>query len=159
MRLLKRPLREAEISAAIRGALVPLAYVHSLDRVDGVITIIASDILVASDGQVKLHFSLTIQFLERLASLGFSPPYWAAPEVIASGRACDARADMWSLGITVVELLVGQPPPADLPLRSCGLLTAPPSEPPEQSSDLFEDFVRRMLVKDPAERGGRRPPS
>jgi hypothetical protein len=60
MRLLKRSLSETEISAAIRGVLTGLAYAHSLGRVDGII--MATGIMVRSDGQIKLDFGLTIQF-------------------------------------------------------------------------------------------------
>jgi serine/threonine-protein kinase 24/25/MST4 len=90
-------------------------------------------------------------------SLGFrdfATAHWLPPEVIGAPGYCDRWGDVLPLGITALELLVGRPPLADLPslFAMMGIATDSAAEPPEQSSDLIREFVRRMLVKDPAGR-------
>ncbi len=108
-------------------------------------------------------------------------PFWMAPEVIQE-VGYDCLADIWSLGITVVEMAEGRPPYADVhPMRvgSWGynlqnvayltflyfwMITCPqaifmiPTKPPptlkepEKFSNEFSDFISRCLVKSPEER-------
>ena len=92
-------------------------------------------------------------------------PYWMAPEVIQ--ESCynslvslvfrsHIQADIWSLGITAIELAEGQPPLFSIPpSKVVTLITTRPS--PELASDGkwspdFVDFVRCCLVKDPKSR-------
>ncbi|XP_076468254.1 myosin-IIIb-like isoform X2 [Babylonia areolata] len=83
-------------------------------------------------------------------------PYWMAPEVIACEQqldySYDVRCDVWSLGITAIELAEGKPPHADVDPRRA-LFKIPRSPPPKLShQDLwsaeFHDFLARCLVKD-----------
>uniref|UniRef100_A0A8C7YAZ5 non-specific serine/threonine protein kinase n=1 Tax=Oryzias sinensis TaxID=183150 RepID=A0A8C7YAZ5_9TELE len=83
-------------------------------------------------------------------------PFWMAPEVIACEQQLDstydARCDVWSLGITAIELGDGDPPLSDLhPMRA--LFKIPRNPPPtlhqpELWSHDFNDFISRCLIKD-----------
>ena len=105
-------------------------------------------------------------------------PFWMAPEVIQE-VGYDCLADVWSLGITAIEMAEGRPPYADVhPMRVSGsliqrgtaLIPSPPPPPPPQAifmiptkpaptlkepdkfSPEFSDFISRCLTKNPEER-------
>lgn len=83
-------------------------------------------------------------------------PYWMAPEVIATDQQADAwydqRSDIWSMGITAIEIAEGEPPLSDLhPMRALFLI--PKNKPAmlkdkrKWSSDLSA-FIAKCLIKD-----------
>ncbi|XP_050098125.1 myosin-IIIb-like isoform X3 [Anopheles aquasalis] len=117
------------------------------------------NILLTESGHVKLvdfgvssHLAATMA--RRNTSVG--TPYWMAPEVIACeqqlDQSYDSRCDVWSIGITAIELAEGDPPLCELhPMRA--LFQIPRNPPPklahpEQYSSMLSDFIAECLVKD-----------
>jgi len=94
---------------------------------------------------------LTASINKRKTVIG--TPYWMAPEVLQSSE-YDQKADIWSLGITAIELATGQPPHADVhPMRAIFKIpnSPPPTLPePAKYSKEFNDFLAVCLQKDPA---------
>uniref|UniRef100_A0A673YPN2 non-specific serine/threonine protein kinase n=1 Tax=Salmo trutta TaxID=8032 RepID=A0A673YPN2_SALTR len=157
--MLKRGDRmdEAIIAYIIHEALTGLHHLHINKTIHRDVK--GNNILLTTQGGVKLvDFGVSAQLtntrLRRNTSVG--TPFWMAPEVIACEQQLDstydARCDVWSLGITAIELGDGDPPLSDLhPMRA--LFKIPRNPPPtlyqpELWSDHFNDFICKCLIKD-----------
>ncbi|XP_072792518.1 serine/threonine-protein kinase TAO2 isoform X5 [Taeniopygia guttata] len=151
----QEPLREEEIGAIAEGALQGLSYLHS----QGVIhrDVKAGNILLGAPALVKLgDFGSAAASTPAKSLVG--TPYWMAPEVILAmdeGR-YDGRADVWSAGITCIELAERRPPLFQLNALSALYHIAQREPPalrqPRLWSEEFRDFVSRCLRKVPQDR-------
>ena len=148
---------EEVIRAVCASMILGLEYLH------GIINIChrdikAGNVLLTSRGEVKLadfgvSAELTNTINKRKTVVG--SPFWMAPEVIRESH-YDGRADVWSLGITVIEMAEGQPPHANLhPMRAIFIIPTMPSPTladPDAWSPEMLDFIQCCCKKDPSQR-------
>uniref|UniRef100_A0A8C8SUW4 Serine/threonine-protein kinase TAO3 n=1 Tax=Pelusios castaneus TaxID=367368 RepID=A0A8C8SUW4_9SAUR len=150
----KKPLQEVEIAAITHGALQGLAYLHSHAKIHRDIK--AGNILLTEPGQVKLADFGSASIVSPANSF-VGTPYWMAPEVILAmdeGQ-YDGKVDVWSLGITCIELAERKPPLFNMNAMSALYHIAQNDSPALQSNewtDSFRGFVDYCLQKIPQER-------
>uniref|UniRef100_A0A672YZB4 non-specific serine/threonine protein kinase n=1 Tax=Sphaeramia orbicularis TaxID=375764 RepID=A0A672YZB4_9TELE len=150
----KKPLQEVEIAAITHGALQGLAYLHSHNMIHRDVK--AGNILLTEPGQVKLGDFGSASIVAPANSF-VGTPYWMAPEVILAmdeGQ-YDGKVDVWSLGITCIELAERKPPLFNMNAMSALYHIAQNESPILQSnhwSDSFRNFVDSCLQKIPQDR-------
>ncbi|XP_053177180.1 mitogen-activated protein kinase kinase kinase kinase 5-like [Scomber japonicus] len=155
------PLSESQIAYICREMLQGLDYLHAQKKIHRDIK--GANILLNDQGEVKLaDFGISAQITATLARrMSFiGTPYWMAPEVAAVEikGGYNELCDIWSVGITAIELAELQPPMFDVhPLRVLFLMSKSGYQPPKLKdkskwSSMFYNFVKAMLVRNPKKR-------
>eukprot|EP01041_Mallomonas_annulata_P010512 gene10512-21921_t len=147
----KTPLNEVQLRGVMAYCVLGLHHLHSNRSIHRDLK--AGNILLTADGVAKLadfgvSAQLTNTMQKRKTVIG--TPFWMAPEVIQE-TSYDGRADVWSLGITAIELCEGQPPHYNVhPMRAIFMIPmkpAPTLKDPAMWSAEMADFLGRCLVK------------
>eukprot|EP00494_Astrolonche_serrata_P001197 UN01203 len=144
-----RGIAEKYVPLLLKEIFTALSYMHKSGKIHRDIK--CGNILLSRQGEVKLadfgvvgQLSDTIQ--KRKTTVG--TPYWMAPEVI-KGSSYDTSADIWSVGITAIEMVKGRPPRSDLHWMKT-LMTIPEADAPELEGDFsseLKSFISDCLKK------------
>lgn len=144
------------IAYVCREILAALDFMHNQHKLHRDIK--SDNVLVSRSGAIKIAdfgfaAHLTNEHSKRCSVVG--TPYWMAPELIR-GQEYDAKVDVWSLGITAIEMAEGEPPLLrEPPLRALLLITI--NQPPtlknrSKWSPEFHDFMAKCLAQAPEAR-------
>ncbi|KYQ96897.1 protein serine/threonine kinase [Tieghemostelium lacteum] len=154
MKITNKTLTEDQISVVSRDVLQGLAYLHSVRKIHRDIK--AGNILMNLNGESKLaDFGVSSQLdtmAKRQTVIG--TPFWMAPEVIQE-VGYDYKADIWSFGITCIEMAESKPPLFNVhPMRVIFMIPNPSRPPPKLSepekwSSDFNDFIAKCLTRKP----------
>ncbi|XP_070595512.1 serine/threonine-protein kinase 10 [Erythrolamprus reginae] len=158
---LDRGLTESQIQVICRQMLEALNYLHGKKIIHRDLK--AGNVLLTLDGDIKLaDFGVSAKNMKTVQKRDsfIGTPYWMAPEVVMcetmKDTPYDYKADIWSLGITLIEMAQIEPPHHELnPMRV--LLKIAKSDPPTLNypskwSRAFRDFLKTALDKNPETR-------
>ncbi|KAM2035525.1 serine/threonine-protein kinase BLUS1-like [Malus sylvestris] len=153
---------ESAIGSILKETLKALVYLHKQGHIHRDVK--AGNILLDSNGAVKLaDFGVSACMFEaadrqRSRNTFVGTPCWMAPEVLQPGSGYNSKADIWSFGITALELAHGHAPFSKYPPMKVLLMTiqnAPPGldyDRDKKFSKSFKEMVAMCLVKDQTKR-------
>ncbi|GAA0154506.1 non-receptor serine/threonine protein kinase [Lithospermum erythrorhizon] len=149
---------ESAIGSILKDTLRALEYLHREGHIHRDVK--AGNILLDSNGDIKLgDFGVSACMFDtgdrqRSRNTFVGTPCWMAPEVLQPGTGYDFKADIWSFGITALELAHGHAPFSKYPPMKVLLMTiqnAPPGldyDRDKKFSKSFKEMVAMCLVKD-----------
>ncbi|CAD8103019.1 unnamed protein product [Paramecium sonneborni] len=153
---LQHPLSEEIIATILYQTLKAIDYMHSHKKIHRDIK--CGNILIDHLGNIKLaDFGVSTQLVHTMADTDtvIGSPFWMSPEILLKSR-YSKKTDIWSLGITAIEMAEGEPPYSHIhPIRAMfAIKNNPPNSLSDQSkwSKEFNLFVKRCLTLDPKER-------
>lgn len=158
---LEKPLTEDQIRYVCHYMCKSLVFLHENNIIHRDLK--AGNVLLTMDGDVKLaDFGVSAKNTKpnQCRDSFIGTPYWMAPEVILCEAIKDNpynyKADIWSLGITLIEFAQIEPPNNDMHQMRV-LIKIQKSDPPtldypSRWSPAFSHFISKCLIKDPAQR-------
>ncbi|KAJ0739617.1 putative protein kinase STE-STE20-Fray family [Helianthus annuus] len=153
---------ESAIASILKETLKALEYLHRHGHIHRDVK--AGNILLDTNGEIKLgDFGVSACMFDsgdrqRSRNTFVGTPCWMAPEVLQPGSGYDFKADIWSFGITALELAHGHAPFSKYPPMKVLLMTiqnAPPGldyDRDKRFSKSFKELVAMCLVKDQTKR-------
>ncbi|KAJ6695237.1 SERINE/THREONINE-PROTEIN KINASE FRAY2 [Salix koriyanagi] len=153
---------EPAIGSILKETLKALEYLHRQGHIHRDVK--AGNILLDTSGVVKLaDFGVSACMFDtgdrqRSRNTFVGTPCWMAPEVLQPGSGYNSKADIWSFGITALELAHGHAPFSKYPPMKVLLMTiqnAPPGldyDRDKKFSKSFKEMVAMCLVKDQTKR-------
>ncbi|EFA78271.1 putative protein serine/threonine kinase [Heterostelium album PN500] len=146
--------------SVLKASLKGLESLHAHQRIHRDFK--SDNILIGNEGQIEVADFGVTAILEKnnynYRKTVVGTPCWMAPEIITE-KGYNQSVDIWSFGITAIELIRGKPPNCELPPNKVFmslLFNSPPSLQAEVDkgiiSQYYKDMVDRCLQKDPAKR-------
>ena len=152
-----RTFSEVEVATIMEMVLKGLVLIHSKNLIHRDIK--GANILLSEDGYAKLaDFGVGVHLLtEKYRKSKKGSPYWMSPQV-AGNLKYDYKTDIWSLGITCIELLEGEPPFSELKPKN--VMEKISKKPPNVDEIVdfnehtyeFKSFIEHCLEIDPNKR-------
>ena len=143
-------MSEYHIATVLESTLHGLDYLHGNKKIHRDVK--AANILINEMGEVKLgDFGVSAELIHTYADQDtiIGSPFWMSPEIVRKNK-YNFKTDIWSLGITAIELAERKPPYSHLhPIRA---MFAIENNPPKELSDPgnwspeFNSFVRKCLT-------------
>ncbi|KAG5635217.1 hypothetical protein H0H81_012021 [Sphagnurus paluster] len=149
-------IEERYVAIIIREVLIGLSYLHKVPVIHRDIK--AANILVTATGKVVIcdfGVSALLATSSSKRNTLTGTPHWMAPELLQTLPVYDTKADIWSLGILIYEMIKGSPPHNTLEnIKVMDLIpkTKPPRLQENEAGKDLRDFMAMCLKESPTER-------